>query len=78
MAVACHTLVDVLISRSSERLDPQHGSSASVKLYGLDSHMIYRVAYISHSRVSMSALTVKKESLSFLICRVATFESVVF
>lgn len=53
LAVACHTLVDVLVSGSSEGLDPQHGPSTFIKLYGLDSDRINRVIYIRHSRVSI-------------------------
>lgn len=36
LAVARHALVGVLIPRRSERLDPQHGAGALVKLDGLD------------------------------------------
>lgn len=47
--VACHTLVDVLISGCSERLDPQHSTCTLIKLYGLDSHKNHKKYHISHS-----------------------------
>lgn len=40
LAVACHALVGVFIPGGSERLDPQHGAGALVKLDGLDSRRI--------------------------------------
>lgn len=38
LAVACHTLVGVLISGCSEWLDPQHSACTLVKLHRLDGH----------------------------------------
>lgn len=35
--VACHTLVDVLVSRSSEWLYPQHSAGSIIELDSLDS-----------------------------------------
>lgn len=40
LAVACHTLVGVLIPGCSEGLDPQHGAGTLVKLDGLDGRRI--------------------------------------
>lgn len=37
LTVACHTLVDVLVSRSSEWLYPQHGTGSLIELDSLDS-----------------------------------------
>lgn len=40
LAVACHALVGVFVPGCSERLDPQHGAGALIKLYCLDSQRI--------------------------------------
>lgn len=40
LAVARHALVGVFIPGCSERLDPQHGAGALVKLYCLDSQRV--------------------------------------
>lgn len=49
LTVACHTLIDVLISGCSEWLNPQHSTCTLIKLYCLDSHKTTGI-HISHSR----------------------------
>lgn len=49
LAVACHALVDVLVSWSSEWLYPQHGAGSLIELNSLDSQRTTQGAGISHS-----------------------------